>query len=367
MSNQNLAKQLNILLEKNLFKDSLELLELNLKQNPLLNKNPDFLNIYGLIQLNLKDWEQAIKYFMKATEIDTNFRPAYFNLGLAYYDLGKLNNAYESFCKVLEIDKNNKRAQENIIKILHCIKIKNTNGDNLVDANNELQKLEFDFDLSKKITNQKILDILDNSKSITSKYISDFTFREHQLYFHNQQDLNCERHFRIFRQQNTISNKCFSCYKVIIKLFDVNDLIRLSFIFNNFDFLDNFEMKCRVDWKNKIYRGYIYCSSITDLDLVTNKIKSLLSINFENNYELETRRGCSEYLKSFPEFKNINSDPKKMFQYPENWTKNEELVDTQTYKNGLPIIRNAQKPLKGMTLNYFLIMNNWINISKEMK
>jgi tetratricopeptide (TPR) repeat protein len=231
MSNQNLAKQLNILLEKNLFKDSLELLELNLKQNPLLNKNPDFLNIYGLIQLNLKDWEQAIKYFKKATEIDTNFRPAYFNLGLAYYDLGKLNNAYEAFCKVLEIEKNNKRAQENIIKILHCIKINNTNGDNLVDANNELQKLEFDFDLSKKITNQKILDILDNSKSITSKYISDFTFREHQLFFHNQQDLNCERHFRIFRQQNTISNKCFSCYKVIIKLFDVNDLIRLIFHF----------------------------------------------------------------------------------------------------------------------------------------
>ena len=94
MSNQNLAKQLNILLEKNLFNDSLELLELNLKQNPLLNKNPDFLNIYGLIQLSLKDWEQAIKYFKKATEINNNFRPAYFNLGLAYYDLGKLNNAY---------------------------------------------------------------------------------------------------------------------------------------------------------------------------------------------------------------------------------------------------------------------------------
>ena len=88
MSNQNLAKQLNILLEKNLFKDSLELLELNLKQNPLLNKNPDFLNIYGLIQLNLKDWEQAIKCFKKATEIDIKFRPAYFNLGIAYYDLG---------------------------------------------------------------------------------------------------------------------------------------------------------------------------------------------------------------------------------------------------------------------------------------
>ena len=65
MSNQNLAQQLNILLEKNLFKDSLELLEINLKKNPLLNKNSDFLNIYGLIQLSLKDWEQAIRYFKK--------------------------------------------------------------------------------------------------------------------------------------------------------------------------------------------------------------------------------------------------------------------------------------------------------------
>ena len=370
MSNQNLTnliQQLNILLKKNLYKDSLELIELNLKQNLTLDKNPDFLNIYGLIQLSLKDWKQAIKYFEKATEIDINFRPAYFNLGIAYYDLGKLTKAYESFYRVLEIDKNNKRAQENIIKILHCENIKNIKNDNLVDANNELQKLKFNLDLSKKITHVEILDILNNSNSVVSKFISDFSFREHQLLFHNQQDLNCERHFRIFRQYNTISNKCFSCYKIIIKLFDVYDLIRLSLIFNNFEFLDNFEMKCRVDLENKIYRGYIYCSSIADLDLVAKKIKATLSINFENNFKLETRRGCSEYLKTVPDFKNIDNDPKKMFQYPKNWIKNEQLVDVQTYKNGLPIIRNAKKPLKGITLNYFLIINNWINISKKLK
>ena len=370
MSNQNLTnliQQLNILLKKNLYKDSLELIELNLKQNLTLDKNPDFLNIYGLIQLSLKDWKQAIKYFEKATEIDINFRPAYFNLGIAYYDLGKLTKAYESFYRVLEIDKNNKRAQENIIKILHCENIKNIKNDNLVDANNELQKLEFNLDLSKKITYVEILHILNNSNSVVSKFISDFSFREHQLLFHNQQDLNCERHFRIFRQYNTISNKCFSCYKIIIKLFDVYDLIRLSLIFNNFEFLDNFEMKCRVDLENKIYRGYIYCSSIADLDLVAKKIKATLSINFENNFKLETRRGCSEYLKTVPDFKNIDNDPKKMFQYPKNWMKNEQLIDNQTYTDGMPIIRNAKKPLKGMTLNYFLIINNWINISKKLK
>jgi len=370
MSNQNLLnliEQINILLKKTLFKDSLELIELSLRQNPSLDKNPYFLNIHGLIQMSLKDWKLAIEYFEKATKIDINFRPAYFNLGIAYYDLGKLTKAYESFCRVLEIDKDNKRAQENIIKILHCVKIKNIKNNNLVKANNELQKLEFNLDLSKKITYLEILDILNNSNSVVSKYISDFTFREHQLFFHNQQDLNCERHFRIFRQQNTISNKCFGCYKVIIKLFDVYDLIRLSLIFNNFEFLDNFEMKCRVDLENKIYRGYIYCSSIAELDLVTKKIKEPLSINFENNYKLETRRGCSEYLKTVPEFKNVDNDPKKMFQYPRNWLKNEQIIDNQTYKDGLPIIRNAQKSLKGMTLNYFLIINNWINISKELK
>ena len=38
-----------------------------------------------------------------------------------------LNNAYESFVnrELIKL----KRAQENIIKILHCIKINNNNGD----------------------------------------------------------------------------------------------------------------------------------------------------------------------------------------------------------------------------------------------
>ena len=51
--------------------------------------------------------------------------------------------------------------------------------------------------------------------------------------------------------------------------------------------------------------------------------------------------------------------------YQNDWQNNEKLIDTQIYKNGNPIIRQIKKPLSGMTLNYFLIINNWLNYSKN--
>ena len=55
-----------------------------------------------------------------------------------------------------------------------------------------------------------------------------------------------------------------------------------------------------------------------------------------------------------------------MFQYKQDWSQNEKIIDKQNYIDGIPIIRNIKKPLKGMTLNYFLIINNWINFSKTI-
>ena len=56
-----------------------------------------------------------------------------------------------------------------------------------------------------------------------------------------------------------------------------------------------------------------------------------------------------------------------MFQYQEDWKKNEKIIDNQIYKYGNPISRNVKNLLNGMTLNYFLIINNWLNFSKTIK
>lgn len=352
------------LLKKDLFCDALKIGKKFSEKEPKLLKNPFFLNLMGFINLNLKDWNIAINNFKDAIKIDKNHSPAYFNLAIALYDLGDLKGSYENLIKVSNLDKNNKRVQENITKILNHIDI-NEKNDPFSRANHELQKIIIDFDFSKKINDSEITNLIMKSKLIISNYLTDFTFREHQLFIHNRGDLNCERHMKIFNKYKTISKNCFSCFKIIIHIEKVFDLIKLSLLFNNLELLDNFEMKCRVDFKKKNYRGYIYCDNIEELDFVSKNLENILDINFKNNFKLEKRRGCSEFSETYHKFKKINNNPKKMFQYQDNWLQNEKLIDNQIYKNGNPISRNVKKPLKGMTLNYFLIINNWINFSKN--
>ena len=353
--------------KKGLFKDALALSQLSKLKNPNIDKIAYFHNIKGLVNLSLKDWSAAIVDFNKAIDLDIKFHPAHFNLALAFYDIGNLKQSYLKFLDVLKIDKDNKRAQENIIKILNCINIVSNNDNPFLLANNELQKLSLNIDFSLKITDQEVLSLYNKSKLIVSRFISDFTFREHQLFFHNAVDLNCERHFIIFRKHNTISKSCFSCFKIVIHLYGgVLDIIKLSLIFNHFTFLDNLEMKCRIDFDNKYYRGYIYCSSIEELQNIKQKINKILGRTFNKNFKIEARRGCSEFSKVYPEFGDINDNQKNMTFYNKEWAQAESLVDHQIYKDNVPKLRDAQKPLKNITLNYFLIINNWVNFAKSI-
>ena len=84
---------------------------------------PYFHNLKGLINLGLRDWEESLKNFNQAIEIDKNFEPSYFNKGIANYDLGNLDNAYHNFLKVLNIRKENHKAKDDLIKILGLITI----------------------------------------------------------------------------------------------------------------------------------------------------------------------------------------------------------------------------------------------------
>jgi len=342
----------NNLFKLNHFSDALSLVSKYTNQEPVLIKNFLFLNLVGFINLNLKDWDTAITNFKKAIEINKNYIPAYLNLAIALYDKGDLEESFKNLSKILKIDPNNKRAEEN---------------NPFSRANNELQKINLDLDLLKKIDDLFIDNLLSKSRLITSNFLTDLNFREHQLFIHNRRDLNCERHMKIFKKFETISKNCFSCFKIIIHIEKVYDLIKLSLLFNNLQLLNNFEMKCRIDFKKKNYRGYVYCDNIDELKFISENLTKILDMNFQNNYKLEKRRGCSEFSEIFHKFKKINSDPDKMFQYKQDWSQNEKIIDKQNYIHGIPIIRNIKKPLKGMTLNYFLIINNWINFSKNLR
>ncbi len=67
-------------------------------------------------------------------------------MALTFYESGDLKLSYIKFIGVLKINKVNKKAKENIIKILNSINIKLNINNPFNLANNELQKLPISID-----------------------------------------------------------------------------------------------------------------------------------------------------------------------------------------------------------------------------
>ena len=246
---------------------------------PSLDNIPYFHYLIGLINLSLKDWDQCIKDFKKALILDKNFTEAHFNMGIAYYDIGELEKSFQEFLEVINLKKNHERYRDSlnhIIQVLTFFKSSSSKDDIFSIMNNKLQELSYDINFSSRIPDEKILNFYDRCKSIVSKYISDFSFMNDQFHRRNKIDLNCERHKKVFNQFNTMPKFCFGCFKVVIELESVLDLIKLSFIFDEHKILDKFDRKCMIDKKSKLYKGYIYCPSIKEVQNTAKLINPIL-------------------------------------------------------------------------------------------
>src|SRR6056300_17908 len=106
------------LYEKQSYKEALNFANIYSLKHSDLNQIPFFINLIGLLHLALKDWDRSIEFFKKSIAIDSDFYHAYFNLGIAYFDLGLLGKSYQQFLEVLKIDNQNIRAKEAIVEIL---------------------------------------------------------------------------------------------------------------------------------------------------------------------------------------------------------------------------------------------------------
>ena len=294
------------LYKKELFKDALTLARTKKLNNLKLEEIPFFNNLVGLINLSLKDWLEAIKYFKIAISLDVKFEDAYLNLGIAYYDLGELDNSYENFLKVLELNKDNKSARDSIIQLLTFSKMSKLKNCTLKIVNNKIQSLPYEIDFAKKIEDEKIINIYKKAKSIVSKNLPYFDYSSDQIFRRNNIDLNCERHKRIFNTFDVIPKFCFGCLKIVINLETVLELIKLSIIFDEYKFLDSFERKCMISYSSKGYKGYIYFLSIDDLNKVFKLIVPIVEKNLGTKIKFEAKRGCLEFDVPYQKYKEIN-------------------------------------------------------------
>ncbi len=91
------------------YEEAVEHLETALELQPALANAQTYLNIGGTYH-NMGQFEKAIPYLQKAIQINPRLTNAYFNLGLAYGALNRLEEARANLRRVLELNPNDPQA-----------------------------------------------------------------------------------------------------------------------------------------------------------------------------------------------------------------------------------------------------------------
>ncbi len=140
-------------------------------------KNSNLYELLGELSLKFKKYEDALNYYLKAYKLNEKKIDALYNAGKLYLLFGDIDNAYESFKKILEKDPNHecKRIVKYIDELFEIID-KNIYEDiiravNLIEIGNYINALKF---LNKIISIDKYNDFAYYYKSVISEIFEEY-------------------------------------------------------------------------------------------------------------------------------------------------------------------------------------------------
>ena len=361
-SNKNLVCKLfaSIYFQKKNWENAIEYYQ---KMLSFEDKKFGIYNNIGVALFNLGKINQSIKIYKKAIIENSNFDLAYNNMGISYNELGVYGMAAKHFSQALTLNDNNHNAKNNLIDLFLVAHIKEKNAHPLIKINNKIKNINNKITINSSINLEHVKGILNESDNIIKTYQKEFNYNETQLYRKNSTNLNCKRHFEVFNKFNIIPKYCFACYKIQINLGNVVDLIKLFLIFDNLSLKNNNIRKCITETRNNIpgnYKGYIYCNGIDEAKEIFDKISDITNrIKFEK-IKITIKHGCSEFYESYPDYKEINVKNGKKMEYNENWKEKELIIDNKTPIRNKLDKKKIHKSLKGINLSDILIIKNWI-------
>ena len=360
-------------------------------------------NLMGMAQINLNEFENSIESFKKAIKIDSTFAEAYNNLATSYINLGEFqkaidklklaidikpdySNAYNNlasaysdlgdyenaliiFNKLLKINPKYPKIEENIIKLLTFYNPKNYKLNEITQLDYLIKKIKLNHG-KKEILDEDVIKIYKEADRLVSNKLDNLKYDFSQIWRRNDTDLNCTRHFTIFRNFNVIPEYCFSCFKVQIEMGSITALFKLFLVFNDLNLNNNKSRKCLIELRNigkGTYKGIIYCTGYEEaksiFKLISDTLKSQIK---DKGLNLELRRGCTEFGLAYPDYKDLNKPPKDFMKYNENWKDKENVIDKNYPQKNRINQRNLNDTLSQISLNDFLVMKNWIMYAKKI-
>ena len=339
--------------------------------NKAISLNQGYVEAYnnlGIVYNNLGNLEEAIKNFSMSVKLKNNYSNGYNNLGSAYDDLEQNELAIENYSKALEFDSNHVDAQRNLIHILTHFTPLKKNFNPIVIANDSLQKLKKNFIFTKGVKKLDIATLFKNSNKVIQNNIKELTFIETQIYRRNSIDLNCKRHHKVFNHFDVIPKFCFNCFKIQIEPKNVLELFKLFLIFDELKLSKNNTRKCLVELRPNIsgtYKGLIYCTGMEEAEDILKDITPILKKIINNDVIIKIRRGCSEFAEKYKEYKEVNNDNPNFMKYKNEWKEKERIFDIDEIKSKKRK-KNFKDSISGLTVSDILVMNNWLNYAKSI-
>jgi|AntAceMinimDraft_6_1070360.scaffolds.fasta_scaffold12753_2 hypothetical protein len=340
--------------------------------NKAISLNEKYVEAYnnlGIAYNNLGNLEDAIKNFSISVKIKNDYSNGYNNLGSIYDDLGKNEDAIENYSKALEFNPKHIEAQKNLIHILTYYTPTKKNLNSIILTNAGLRKLGNNFNFKDNIKKIDLSTLFKSSNKIIQENIKELTFFESQIYRRNNVDLNCNRHHKVFNEFNIIPKFCFSCFKIQIEPKNVLELFKLFLIFDSLKLPKNNTRKCLVELRPNIsgvYKGLIYCSSMEEVNEILKDITPILKEVVDKKIKIIIRRGCSEFADKHEDYKEINKDALDFMKYKNEWHEKEKIIDINEAKNK-KIKKVFTDSISGLSISDVLVMNNWLNYAKEIK
>ena len=358
--------------------------------------------LFASIYFNLGQWENSIKYFKKtllfekekfktytnlgvalfklgkindsinafkdSIKDNKNFFLAHNNIGISYLEIGKLDEAINHFVISLKLNHNDRNAKNNIINIFNIKKPKNISHP-LIELNNKIRNIKYDKEIDSIFTNQKIKIILEKANEFLNKFDEKLFSNETQIFRKNSNNLNCNRHFKVFNEFKIIPKFCFSCFKVQINVKNVADLIKLHFLFDKLELKKNNTRKCMIEIRKEIkgnYKGYIYCNGVNEAEIIMEDIQNKLINQKIVNFKITIKHGCSEFYVPYPQFEKVSFNNEEVMKYKEEWTDKEDYIDSLEPQR-LKIDKKIYfQSLNGINLSDILVINNWIDYAETI-
>ena len=330
---------------------------------------PSYIEAYNNIAtsyINIGEFEKAVIFLKKVIKLKPDYANAYNNLASVLNDQGKYEESLNMFNTLLRIDSSYPGVKENIVKILTFHEPRNKHLNIFIELNELLRKVQLKGDFS----DVNILNFYKSCDQIVLNKLDNLKFNFSQIWRRNNIDLNCNRHFDVFRNYNVIPEYCFGCFKVQIELGSLSDLFRLYFVFDKLNLKDNKSRKCITEMRpiaKGNYKGLIYCTGIDEAKSMYKILNNESQNIFNKKTIIKLRRGCTEFGNAYPEYKNINRPKNEFMKYNKHWKEKEKLVDQSFPIKNRVNQRVLNDTIKGTTLNDFLIMKNWVMYAKQIK